>query len=208
MRALDITSIEPPVADAVGFGASGHRGSRDLEALAVTPRAGVTMNVEIRSATSSDAGVLSGIAYRAKASGGYPREWMERWRTELTLSPEYLDRHRGFVAVVQSRPVGVCVLEDAGGHWNVEHLWVEPGWQRRGVGRRLLRHILEVAARLGSGPCEVVSDPHAESFYSRHGARRIRTIPAPMPGAPDRVLPVLCFDDTGKTAPAGSEGIG
>ncbi len=40
----------------------------------------------------------------------------------------------------------------------------------------------------------VASDPGAETFYTRLGARRVGTDPAPMPGAPDRILPVLQWD--------------
>lgn len=41
---------------------------------------------------------------------------------------------------------------------------------------------------------ESSSDPFAEPFYLKLGARRIGAVPAPMPGAPGRVLPVLEFN--------------
>jgi len=40
----------------------------------------------------------------------------------------------------------------------------------------------------------VVTDPHAEPFYLRLGARRVGEIAAPMPGAPERKLPLLELD--------------
>lgn len=39
----------------------------------------------------------------------------------------------------------------------------------------------------------MLSDPFAEAFYLRLGARRVGSVPAPMPGAPERLLPELEF---------------
>jgi hypothetical protein len=37
---------------------------------------------------------------------------------------------------------------------------------------------------------EIVAEPNATGFYEKLGARRVGAIPAPMPGAPDRELPL------------------
>jgi predicted N-acetyltransferase YhbS len=52
---------------------------------------------------------------------------------------------------------------------------------------------LREAAMVGLPSVRVVSDPFAEEFYSRLGAERCGQVPAPMPGAPDRTMPVLMF---------------
>lgn len=41
---------------------------------------------------------LSRLAFRSKAHWGYPREWLEAWRPELTLTPATLREQRVFVA--------------------------------------------------------------------------------------------------------------
>jgi len=56
-----------------------------------------------------------------------------------------------------------------------------------------VRGVLEAAAGLGSNGVIVVSDPHAQGFYERLGARPTGSVTAPMPGTPDRTLPVLRF---------------
>jgi predicted N-acetyltransferase YhbS len=43
---------------------------------------------------------------------------------------------------------------------------VSPGWQRRGVGARLLDG---VAASLADGPCHCIAYPHLVAFYGRIG---------------------------------------
>ena len=46
------------------------------------------------------------------------------------------------------------------------------------------------AAALGVTALSIESDPHAEGFYLRLGARRIGEVPSTLPG---RVLPLLEF---------------
>lgn len=149
--------------------------------------------VSMRRARPAEAARLSALAVRAKAHWGYPQAWLERWSADLTVTPAYLLANDSFVAVEADRPVGFCVLEWRGGEASLEHVWIAPEYHRRGIGRRLVAQALEAAARAGAGRVEVLSDPFAEAFYVRLGARRLRDVPAPMPGVPDRVLPLLEF---------------
>ena len=90
-------------------------------------------------------------------------------------------------------PVGVCALHTADDSAMLEHVWVDPEYQRRGIGRLVVERALDEARSLGHARVEVQSDPHAEAFYLRLGARRIGAVPAPMPGDSARVLPLLEF---------------
>lgn len=152
-----------------------------------------TMDLQIRPAEAADADQLSRLAQRAKAHWGYPPEWLQAWRAELTFTPEYLSRHITFVGVTASFPVGLCVLQRQGADASVEHLWIAPEYHGRGVGRALMARALDEAAAAGAARVEVLSDPHAEPFYLKIGARRVGEVPAPMPGAPQRTLPFLEF---------------
>ncbi|MEO6444863.1 MAG: GNAT family N-acetyltransferase [Gemmatimonadaceae bacterium] len=82
------------------------------------------------------------------------------------------------------------LLEDRA---SVEHLWIAPEHHRRGIGGALLERALAVASDAGVASVRVESDPNAEPFYVRRGARRVGLTPAPMPGEPNRMLPVLEF---------------
>jgi predicted N-acetyltransferase YhbS len=119
---------------------------------------------------------------------------MALWTSDLTLTPEYLARHPGFVALSEGRAVGVCMLEARDGCWALEHLWIDPEHQQRGIGRQLVMNALDTVRRAGGGRVEVLADPHAEPFYLKLGAHRIGSVPAPMPGAADRALPLLEFE--------------
>jgi len=148
---------------------------------------------EIREADPGDAAALSALAHRAKAHWGYSDEWLRIWSGDLTMSSGYLAAHRGFVAVAAGSPVGVCVLELEGIAGTLEHVWTSPESQRLGVGRALVTRALETASQAGVVRVSVVSDPFAEAFYLRLGARRVGSVSAPMPGSPDRLLPELEF---------------
>jgi ribosomal protein S18 acetylase RimI-like enzyme len=147
------------------------------------------MTFAIRVATPEDAPALSHLAQRAKASWGYPAAWLESWRELLTIRPETLRGAMGFVAEAGSEVLGVCVLEARASEWSLEHLWIAPERQRQGIGRRLLQHALEAARRAGATRIGIEADPYAASFYRALGARPDGDVPAPMPGAPDRILP-------------------
>ena len=73
--------------------------------------------------------------------------------------------------------------------WELDNLWVSPRSMRRGVGKALLAHALEVAFRAGATWVTVDSEPNAEPFYLSLGATRCGQIPAPIPRQPNRVRP-------------------
>ena len=153
------------------------------------------MAIEIRAAEAGDLPVLNGIARAAKGHWGYPEEWMEAWRDSLTLTADNLARWGVRVAVDAAGEVlGFCAISPARPRWIVEHMWVRPGEIGRGVGRALVRDALERAREGGAVGMEIESDPYAEGFYLRLGAKTVGAVPAPMPGAPDRTLPLLHLD--------------
>jgi ribosomal protein S18 acetylase RimI-like enzyme len=144
----------------------------------------------IRHAVPADAARLSEIARLAKAQWGYPVRWLAAWTRELTIEPAYIEAHRVFAAEEAGEVVGFCAVEDHGTHWVLEHLWIDPSRQRRGVGQALLRRALDAVRAVRPGRVTVVADPNAADFYLRLGARPAGVVLAPMPGAPHRSLPV------------------
>lgn len=152
------------------------------------------MPLSIRRADPDDAPCLSQLAQRAKAHWGYPAEWLATWLPQLTIGPLYLADHRVLVAENPGGVVGMCALEDRGEWWSLEHVWVEPRSIGQGVGRALVEQALALAREVRPGRVAAEADPNAAGFYRRLGARQVGVVPASMPGAPDRVLPVFEFD--------------
>lgn len=151
------------------------------------------MNIAIRRAVGSDAPRATQLARLAKAHWGYPADWLEAWQDDLSLSPDDIERYETFVAELDGEVVGICQLQQAGGPSMLEHVWVDPRCHGQGVGRALVTY----AQGRASGPIAIVADPNAERFYLKLGARRVGDVAAPMPGAPERSLPLLELDGAG-----------
>jgi len=147
----------------------------------------------IRRATADDTDALTDLAHRAKAHWRYPAMWMRQWDAQLTILPGYLDMHDVWVADHEGEILGMCALEDRGDRWHLEHVWVEPDVHGQGIGRALVIHAIEEAWRRRPGIVDLLADPFASGFYERLGARRAGSVPAPMPGAKDRMLPQYEF---------------
>ena len=151
------------------------------------------MRIEIRRATSSDSDRATDLARRAKAHWGYPAEWLAAWDGELAITAADIDQHRTFVASLaegDGEVVGVCQLQEGERGVMLENVWVDPRHHGHGIGRALVEHALSE----GQGLIAVISDPNAEQFYVKLGAHRVGEVNAPMPGAPERTLPLLEFE--------------
>ena len=149
--------------------------------------------MHIRKARPEESAQLTQLAHLAKRHWGYPLEWMDLWRDGLTISPDYIDEHDALVAEIDGEIVGVCVLELQGDRGRLEHVWIHPMHQRKRIGQSLVSTALAAAAKAGVAVVDVLSDPYAEAFYARLGARKVGDRPAPMPGATERTLPELEF---------------
>ncbi|MBL8894595.1 MAG: GNAT family N-acetyltransferase, partial [Rhizobiales bacterium] len=81
----------------------------------------------IRRAIAAEAGILSRLAFRAKASHGYDAAFMEACRAELTITPGDFAKRVFWAAESEGQVVGFAGLwpasEDA---VEVDPLYVEP----------------------------------------------------------------------------------
>jgi len=151
------------------------------------------MDLQIRRARPDQAEVLTEIAHAAKRHWGYPENWIEHWKAELTITPEFIANNEVYFAVSGEEIAGCCAIvfsesPTGGSLAELEHMWIRPEHMGAGVGRALFRHARERAAGLNVPVMELSADPNAEGFYERMGAKRIGEVPAEMEGK-SRVLP-------------------
>ena len=129
----------------------------------------MAMDITIQTAAPQQAADLSAIALKAKAYWGYSSAQLEQWKSEfLTISPEYIQANRVWVAAVDSQPAGFAAIEQHGEEAWLDHLWVLPEYIGRGIGRKLFLHVAVAFPRF-----VFTSDPHADDFYHKLGARKI-----------------------------------
>jgi ribosomal protein S18 acetylase RimI-like enzyme len=137
-----------------------------------------------------DAATLTDIAFAAKRHWGYPEKWIKHWRAMLTIQPQFVVSCETYAAKVGDRLVGFYALVPEGSQMDLMHLWVQPEFMGRGIGRALLMHGMVRAKNLGFKEMEIKSDPNAEGFYRPMGARRVGTNSGILYGV-QRDLPVM-----------------
>lgn len=149
-------------------------------------------SLQIVRAAPADANHLTSIAVAAKRSWGYPDAWLAQWMPLLTITSAYVSSHPTFVARVGTEAVGFYALA-GDGEWELEHMWVQPGWMGRGAGRALFTHAAATARAAGAHQLNIESDPFAEGFYLRMGAQQVGERTYDLAGA-ERVLPLLVLE--------------
>ena len=148
------------------------------------------MVTTIRRAEPEEAACLTEIAFAAKRHWGYPESWIEVWREDLTVTPDFIQWNEVFVANENGRLTGFYALVTSEGKTELDHLWVLPEQIGKGVGRQLLQHALDRVAAVGGTVIEIVSDPNAEGFYLKAGAVKIGEVISEIEGK-TRILPRL-----------------
>lgn len=147
--------------------------------------------IVVRPARPRDAATLTRIAHAAKRHWGYPEEWIRAWRAELTVDEEMCATEHVYCACEgdEIRGFYAMVLEDD--QVSLDHMWVDPPYMGEGIGALLFRHACVVAERIGGLQLVIASDPNAEGFYLRMGARRCAEVASFPEG---RYLPLLIVD--------------
>jgi GNAT superfamily N-acetyltransferase len=152
--------------------------------------------MEIIRATPAMAARLTELAFAAKRSWGYPARWITLWNDLLTITPEIIQTNEVYAAVLADAAIaGFYALLPDRPMPRLEHLWVLPALMGRGIGRALFAHALERASALGATQIQIESDPQAEGFYLRMGARRLGETVTDLDGQ-RRILPILVADVT------------
>jgi GNAT superfamily N-acetyltransferase len=149
--------------------------------------------MKIIRAIPSNADALTRIAHAAKRHWGYPEKWITLWRDDLTLTPDFISNNAVFEAKRGEELIGFYALTFEDEKAELEHLWVRPDHIGQGAGRRLFEHAVSRAASMKAVVIEIASDPNAEGFYLKMGARRIGEIVSTIEGS-RRALPRLVFD--------------
>lgn len=147
----------------------------------------------IRPAAALDAETLTAIAFASKRYWNYPESYFSVWKDELTITTEYIEKNRVFIAEQEQRPVAfysvVEVSQDLQlgevfvpkGHW-LDHMFVLPEFIGRGLGRRLMQHAVSLCREIDVEKLFIFSDPYARGFYDRMGALYIKEVSSSIAG--------------------------
>jgi len=128
--------------------------------------------ISIRRALPEEAERLTAIALSAKRQWGYSEREMEIWTPALTIKPEFISANEVWAAERDGEITGFHALIFSKRRANLEHLWILPPYMRQGIGRALFEHAAGLCRERGYQVMEIVSDPNAQGFYERMGARK------------------------------------
>jgi GNAT superfamily N-acetyltransferase len=128
------------------------------------------IDIVIRAARPGEREALESLQRRASAANPGDRD-------ALLAHPDAIAIPAGQIAagrVVVAEGRGVCagfaaILPRADGDVELDGLFVEPGWWKRGIGRALVEHCCGLALGMGAQHLHVVGNPHALGFYGKCG---------------------------------------
>jgi ribosomal protein S18 acetylase RimI-like enzyme len=142
----------------------------------------------IRLGTPADLAAASSVYRRASLSNEGDRDNLLAHPEFLILGPEGLAEGRTHVAEQDGTVVGFATWAEADGTVDLEDLFVDPDYRRRGIASELVRRIAEVLRARGVQRLEVTANPHAMEFYRSAGFTDYGTADTEFGAAPRLVL--------------------
>ena len=110
----------------------------------------------------------------AKGHWGYEAAVVSEWAASIDM-PTTLREQEVWVAEADGAVVAWAgLVPPRDGVAVLDHLWVEPGSMRCGIGSALFRQAAGRAAELGAARMEWEAERHALAFYRRMGGRDLR----------------------------------
>lgn len=123
----------------------------------------------IRLGTAADLAAASGVYRRASLSNAGDRDNLLAHPEYLILGPEGLAEGRTHVAEQDGSVAGFATWAETAEAIELEDLFVDPGYRRRGIATALVSRIAEVVRARGAERLEVTANPHALGFYRAVG---------------------------------------
>src|SRR5712691_10583464 len=123
----------------------------------------------IRLGVPADLSAASDVYRSASLSNAGDRDNLLAHPEYLVLGPEGLAEGRTYVAEEEAALVGFATWIEAGGIFELEDLFVDPAWMRRGIATALVNRIALVLRARGVERLEVTANPDALGFYRAAG---------------------------------------
>ncbi len=123
----------------------------------------------IRHGVPADLPALREIFRRASLSNAGDRDNLLANPQYLILRPDGVAEGRTYVAEEAGGIAGFATWSYADGISELEDLFVDPSWMRRGIATMLVSHIAGVLRAQGAELLEVTASPDALGFYRTAG---------------------------------------
>lgn len=131
--------------------------------------------------------LLTEIAHSAKSYWRYPKDWLNSWKDDLTVTENQILSNSTFIIEVKGEIIGFTMLMKTSSIYSIEHFWIKPDYIGQGFGKKLMHYLLN-QEEVKSSIIQALADPYAEAFYQKSGFVKIADIPSSIPG---RTLPLM-----------------
>jgi GNAT superfamily N-acetyltransferase len=134
-------------------------------------------DVSIRPARLDEQGMLESLQRRASLNNPGDRDAILANPDAIEVPIEQIATGCVFVAESDGVVAGfAAVVPRTDGGAELDALFVEPQLWKRGIGRRLVDHVADVARERAASFLHVIGNPHAEGFYVSCGFRATGTV--------------------------------
>ena len=123
----------------------------------------------IRLGAPSDLAAVTGVYRSASLSNERDRDLLLAHPEYLDMGPEGLAEGRTYVAEENGAVVGFATWAKAEDAAELEDLFVDPAWMRRGIATALVNRIVDVLRAKGLERLELTAAPDALAFYQTVG---------------------------------------
>jgi len=131
------------------------------------------IEVKIRDALATEAKYLSDLSARSKAYWPYDKEYLTQAAQVTHVTENDILSWHFRVAVYDGKILGFSGMAPVKNEYMLDHLWIEPEYIDKGIGQVLFEDAVLSAKRMGWTRFTIASDPYAEKFYLKQGAKRI-----------------------------------
>ena len=138
------------------------------------------MTWDIRDAEIDDLGAVNAVYRRSSLSNDGDRALLLAHPEVLVLSGASLSHGRMRVVAVERTVVGFATTSVHDDHLELDDLFVDPDWMRRGIARDLVLDAVAMARALGLDRIEVTGNDHAREFYAQAGFVSIGVADTPL----------------------------
>jgi GNAT superfamily N-acetyltransferase len=142
----------------------------------------------IRLGTPADLAALADVYRTSSLSNPGDRGRLLAHPEHLVLEPDGLAEGRTHVAEENGSVVGFATWAEADGGMELEDLFVDPKWMRRGIATALVNCIADVLRARGVDTLEVTASPDALGFYHAVGFVEIGVAETAFGSAPQLML--------------------
>lgn len=150
------------------------------------------MIIDIRPASESELAELQRVFRAAALSNLADRGMLLAHPELLALDGGVVAAGRTRVAVVEGQVTGFASTVVHDDELEIEDLFVDPRWQRRGIGHALIEDVVAVARRDGRSLVTVTANAGALAFYQALGFKRVGQVRAEAGPAPRLCLELSC----------------